>query len=687
MLRKRSLKRLVTLVSVLAFLVSVVSYVTVTASESREFKEKLIVGYYPEWGVYAAHDMYEPKHIPWEKITHINYAFAKTSGGKIAVFDEWAALQMAFGEPYNSPYKGTFGQFKKIKANYPEVKVLISVGGWTLSHDFHDISLTDASRATFADSCVEFCRSYGFDGIDIDWEYPNYNRPADKQDNPNDTGCVGGPEDKHNYTLLLQKLREKLDAAGKADGKYYPLTIAAPAGYDKIIWTEPELYHKYLDFLNLMTYDFHGAWDQYTGNQSPLYASPDEPQWYDNAPDVRTKYNTDWAVQEYIKIGVPKDKITMGVPYYSRGWRGVEPGNNPQLPGLFAKHLGGAAGKWDGGVPAGVNAFYHLKAMEGDSKFVKYRDVKSGNVPYLYSASLKEMYSYEDEISLNTKIDYMWKNDLGGIMFWEFTGDYPSKGGTTLTDIIHTRLHEQLPSPTPEPGHRVAGSIHPDLVYGETAAPVIKAGFNIEVVGTGLSAVSDENGNFEIRMVPENTSATIKISKPGYMTREIKNVALTKSVLLGTSAAPLTMWPGDMPIEGVQDNAINMSDVVELVRYFNSAAGDGKYVELFDLNKDGAINMADILVIINHFNTSSASYGSISLAEPTATPKPTPRPTNTPKPTPTPTPVPPAWAVGVDYKAGQYVLFNNAVYRCIYDHKSITGWDPVSVPAIWEKQQ
>ncbi|MBN1412450.1 MAG: hypothetical protein JW969_16505, partial [Spirochaetales bacterium] len=201
---------------------------TRTPTPAGNVSVKRIVGYYTEWSIYSAHNMYYPSNIPWNSITHVLYAFARTSGGQIALFDSWAATGSVV-----DGYAGTFGSFAVQKAAHPEVKILISVGGWTLSGEFHTIASTDATRNAFADSCVAFLNTYPFfDGVDIDWEYPGIPRDPDLVDNPNDTGNPAGPEDKQNWTLLLQTMRSKLPA-----GKL--LTIAGPAGYDKMVFQDP----------------------------------------------------------------------------------------------------------------------------------------------------------------------------------------------------------------------------------------------------------------------------------------------------------------------------------------------------------------------------------------------------------------------------------------------------------------
>ncbi|MCY6959892.1 glycosyl hydrolase family 18 protein [Clostridium sp. ZC22-4] len=406
----------------------------VKASENNQSKKR-VVAYFTEWSVYGGHNNYKISDVPWDKVTHINYAFATIKNNKIALFDKWAATEMNFGDGWDSPYNGNLGQIKKYKKLYPNVKVLISIGGWSQSAGFNGVAKTPENRKIFSDSVVEFIRQWNLDGADIDWEYPTFKREGDTIDNPNDQGTPWADEgEKQTFTLLLKDLREALNNAGREDNKYYELTAAVGCGKDKIEKTEPEKYSEYLDFINIMTYDMNGAWENVTGHQSPLYKNP-----YDNHENqlVREYYNVDTAMKLFESYGIPKDKLVVGSPYYSRGWKGVKnDGPIKELPGLFATATGGAKGTWDGGRAAGCNPYHYIKGtLEKDSSFKKYRDPYS-KVPYLYSESKGEMYTYEDEISLGEKVKYVKDNNYGGIIFWELAGDAPLKG-SSLTDVIY----------------------------------------------------------------------------------------------------------------------------------------------------------------------------------------------------------------------------------------------------------
>jgi len=401
-------------------------------SESFQFQmtgdppdEKRIVGYYIEWGIYARD--YHPLDIPADKITHINYAFANIGTDlEIEVGDAYAAIDKYYpGDSWLDPFRGTYKQLNIVlKEQYPHLKTFISVGGWTWSGRFSDAALTPLSRATFAASCVDFIRQYSFDGVDIDWEYPVCCGLPDN---------VYRPEDKQNYTLLMAELRQQLDQAAIEDGRPYLLTIAGPAGYDKMENYEMAELVSHLDWINLMTYDLHGAWDlSQTNHHSKLSPSPDDPN-----PDelIRTRYNVDYAVQSWLDAGVPADKVVVGVPFYGRAWGGVP---STDL-GLYQPATGVPPGTWDDWASGdtGVNDFFEIETFELMGDYTKGWDPHS-SVPYLYSPDRHggHFIGYDDAQSIGIKADMVLDQGLGGMMFWEVTGDR----NETLIDVIYGKL-------------------------------------------------------------------------------------------------------------------------------------------------------------------------------------------------------------------------------------------------------
>ncbi len=420
----------------LGILVSVAAASALYASPTKAELDsmKKIVGYFPEWGIYSGHNNYVPAKVPFDKITHLNYAFATIKNGVIANFDNYAATEATLGEAWDSPYKGNLGQFKKLKKAYPHLSVLVSVGGWTQSGNFHDVAATQEARDRFAASVIQYIRTYDFDGVDIDWEYPGSYRAPDTTDNANDQGTPKADDsEKETFTLLLKTLREHLDKASKEDGKYYQLTAAMGASFRNIEFADPSKYAQYLDFINLMTYDMHGAWDAQTNHQSALYANPDNPD----------DLNVDAVVEKFLSYGVDPKKLIVGTPFYSRGWKGVVPCETSSgHKGLFCEADGGAHGVWDGGTAGGMNPYYHVVEMEKDPSFTHYYD-EAAKAPYLYSESKQEFYTYENKRSLQEKVDYVEQKHLGGMIIWELSADAPVSSPDALLPVIADSFYPQ----------------------------------------------------------------------------------------------------------------------------------------------------------------------------------------------------------------------------------------------------
>ncbi len=350
-------------------------------------KEMKAVGYYTSWSAYSG---FTPDKIDATKLTHINYAFANIN----------KELKITLGDSYIDP--SNIKKLNGLKKVNPNLKILISVGGWSWSDKFSDVALTDKSRITFANSCVDFIKKYGFDGIDIDWEFPvSGGLPTNKY----------RKEDKQNFTLLLKTIREKINTQGKKDGKSYLLTIAGGAGSIGIDNVELWNIHRYLDFANIMTYDMHGTWDRYTDFNAPLYVNNDSLNY--------VKSSIDTTVKSWINAGFPKDKIVIGIPFCGKQYNMVNIWNN----GLYQTYKGGASISYADIASKYLNKqgfirYYHSEAM----------------VPWLYNGTT--FISYEDEESIFNKANYIKSNGLGGAMIWELSND-PNK---VLLDKLYKSL-------------------------------------------------------------------------------------------------------------------------------------------------------------------------------------------------------------------------------------------------------
>ncbi len=387
---------------------------------------KRVIGYFAQWGIYDRH--YYVKNIDTSGsaplLTHINYAFGNVRNNICEVGitqpvdqntgaggDAFADYTKSFGaadsvdgvaDTWDQPLRGNWNQLKKLKAKYPNLKVLISLGGWTYSRGFSSAARPE-NRAAFVKSCVDAyikgnlpntANAGGtgalagvFDGIDIDWEYP--------------AACgmsCGTPEDRENFTGLLAEFRKQLDAVKPG----LLLSIAAPAGVDKIRVIDPDKFHPSLNFINVMTYDFHGAWETPTNFHSPLYGSTNDPSTGD-----AKHYNTDEAMQAYLSRGVPAAKLNLGIGFYGRGWTQVPNVNN----GLYQTGVA-APGKYE----AGIEDYKVLKTLGWPS----FTDSQS-HAQWIFNGST--FWSFDTPTQVTEKMNYVKSKGMGGAFFWEFNGD------------------------------------------------------------------------------------------------------------------------------------------------------------------------------------------------------------------------------------------------------------------------
>lgn len=363
--------------------------VKVENKEEPEADYKM-VGYYAGWSSYSG---YKVSNIDASKLTHINYAFANISDdGEIVVGD--TAIDHE-----------NFKDLQQLKKQHPQLKTMISVGGWTWSKNFSNVAASENARTKFAESVRRFILENGFDGVDLDWEYPVSGGHPDN---------VNRPEDKRNYTLLLKKIRETLNEQEKKDGKEYLLTIAAGASGSHAANMELSELHQYVNYIQLMTYDINGEWDELTGLNAPLYK------------DSNSAFSWQWSVQDgietYMESGVPADKLVMGLPFYGRVFHEANANNN----GLYQDFNGGTS-----------LSYGKLKADYIEKNGFERYWIEETQVPVLYNGNT--FISYDDEESIAKKTDFLKKNGLGGAMMWELSQD-PDR---VLLNQIYKELNKE----------------------------------------------------------------------------------------------------------------------------------------------------------------------------------------------------------------------------------------------------
>lgn len=314
-----------------------------------------------------------------QKLTHINYAFGLVSeDGEIAFREADGPAHLA--------------QLQALKARNRRLKIILSVGGWGADH-FSDAALTEESRQKFAASAIDLMRRYALDGIDLDWEYPGQPGP----------GIKHRPEDKQNFTLLLKTLREYLDRLsdqrGRAGPDRYILTIASAAG-TYFEHTEMDRLHVYLDWINIMTYDFAGVWSHTTGHHAGLYWHPSRGNPYHSAAAY---------VRQHYEAGIPLRKLILGIPFYGRGWTGVHPENNGVNQPFQA-------------YTSGYSFSTLMREYINQQGFRQYWD-PAVRAPYLWNPDSATFISYDDPRSLREKARFVKRHGLGGVMYWEHSHD------------------------------------------------------------------------------------------------------------------------------------------------------------------------------------------------------------------------------------------------------------------------
>ena len=318
------------------------------------------------------------RQYPTEKLTHIIYSFLHLQG---AVF--------AFDKPQD---QATVAALVALKAQHPQLKVMLSLGGWTGCPTCSQVFATEPGRREFAASVKQVLAATHTDGIDLDWEYPAIAGPP---------GHRFVPEDRHNFTLLVQALRTAL-------GSGYEISFAA-GGFPEYLRNSVEwpAVMPLVNRVNLMSYDLVNGYSTTTGHHTPLYATSQQ------RPSV------DSGVRFLDSVGVAPGKIVIGAAFYARVFSGVPPANQ----GLYQ------AGKFE----KAFNYKEFADSLSAARGFVTYWDGVA-QAPYAYNPRRQEFASFDNEKSIALKARYARDKGLGGVMFWELTGDQPHHG---LLEALH----------------------------------------------------------------------------------------------------------------------------------------------------------------------------------------------------------------------------------------------------------
>ncbi len=356
---------------------------------------------------YVAERDYHPEQLPLEKLTHIIFSFTNVIDGEMKFKNKKSAEKLRL--------------LVAQKKNHPHLKVMIACGGWG-ADGFSDMAHTAENRTRFVNSAIAFIEAYQLDGLDIDWEYPGI--PA--------AGTKHRKEDKQNFTLLMKALREKMNELDRPQ----TLTFAAAGWkryYDNI---EIREVMKYVDYINVMTYDQIGANSPYTGHHTALGLIRGEDiakypygQFMESRKEAMAKRGYRWEPRSVEKIvsfcleaGVKREQIVIGGAFYGRAWKGVFPDKN----GLYQRN---------GGSYIGWSAYHQIREKyEGKNGFQRHWDPVA-KAPFLFNAADSIFISYDDTASVGLKTKYALDQKLGGIMFWELSND--TKEENSLLDAIY----------------------------------------------------------------------------------------------------------------------------------------------------------------------------------------------------------------------------------------------------------
>lgn len=396
-------------------LVLVMLLLNATAFGQQGCKE--IIGYYASWLMYQRGGAVVPESIDYSKYSIINFSFfAPDSMGNVAGTDPWADTLLLRGRiNWSKPQPAYYPNTSLVDfAHLWGVKLMVSIGGWTLSDNFPAIAADPAKTAHFASECVRVIKAYQFDGIDIDWEYPCYEEHS------------GRPEtDRQGFTNLMRAIRDSIDAYGQKIGQDFLLTAAFGAQDIRMQCIDYQEVTTFMDYVNMMTYDMNGVWSGEANHNSPLYN-----------PEVGEKSSLDETYRLLTeKYGVHPSKINLGVAFYGRTLRGFE-----GEPKLFGQHKG----KTDDvrfSLHEGSPTYFQIMLEKSDGFKEFWDDV--AKVPYMINYKDSSFISYDDPKSIRLKAQYIVDKKCAGAIIWDLTNDYLEKKPGTLL-ISGTPLADQL---------------------------------------------------------------------------------------------------------------------------------------------------------------------------------------------------------------------------------------------------
>ncbi|MBQ4864246.1 chitinase [Pseudoalteromonas sp. MMG013] len=671
-----------------------------------------VVGaYFVEWGIYGR--KFDVTQIPADNLTHLLYGFIPICGPneslaeiengnslralnlacggsedyEVVIHDPWAAVQKALpGVSSSDPIRGTYAQLMALKQRNPDLKILPSVGGWTLSDPFFDFD-NKANRDTFVKSMREFLTTWKFyDGIDVDWEFPGGDGA-----NPN----LGSDKDGEVYVTLMKELRIMLDDLEAKTGREYELTSAIGSGWDKIEDVDYQQAAQYMDYIFAMTYDFHGGWNNVTGHQTGIYCGShlsanecngtgvDE----NGEPRKGPAYTLDNAVKLLLEQGVPSEKLVIGAAMYGRGWEGVKPENatiagNPMTAPANGKLRGSTSqGVWEAGVIDYKGLKSHMIGAneQGVNGFEVGYD-EQAQAAYVWNQQKGTLVTYDSPRSVQAKGRYVREHNLGGLFAWEIDADNG--------DILNA-MHEGLAGKsTPVPPKNHAPTL--ELINEVTVA----SGETVQLVATATDPEAKPltylwQGDSALTLTANNE--TLVITAPETTKDVVYTVNLTVSDGVNDVTASVKVMVSAPVVENKAPSVAEVTDIVvdensevalsvvasdpegKSLSYSwqvlgHSIVGSGSEVVLTTSEVEQDQRVTGAVSVSDGVNTVERKF-SVTVKNTETTPDPTPEPDKT------------TWNANTVYVGGNIVWYNGVQYKARW-------WTKGAVPSnggVWQE--
>lgn len=449
--------------------------------------EPVVVGYYTSWRVFT----YSPSEIPLDKVTHVLHSFAYPDASGNINHPSY------FLDPVEELVQTVHAGGRK---------VFVVLGGWNDSGGFSPMAADPSTRANFISNITNFCLTHGYDGVDLDWEYP-----ADATDMAN-----------------LNLLVSELDAYWNTNAPNLELSIAIPATDYSAHWIDVAFLEPYVEWFGVMTYDYHGSWSDHTGHLSPLYLDPADPGQCGSV---------DTSIEDYYhqQRGVAYEKLVAGIPFYGKKFPKA---TEPYEPNKFRA----------------TDYFYNeIVPMMGDYTY-KWDDV--AQVSYLSGSS--SFITFNDAASCSVTCEYAKDKGLKGVMVWELSQNELEDGSQPLIDVIgESMLGGGSPIPPDAPSNLTADAVASsqiNLAWSDNSAN--EHGFRIErsLDGVNFTQIAETNegvtGYPDVGLTAETTYYYRVYAFNGSGDSDYSNVASATTLAGGGGTTIVDLATADLPVDG-----------------------------------------------------------------------------------------------------------------------------------------